>query len=102
MVENTIQEILETEAKADEIMQEAKAQCCKILEEAKIKAESILKEEDERIKEFTWQEREKAQEEGNLTKQHAQSMMQKEIQALKELALRKQDEAICAVISQLV
>ena len=83
MVEETIQVIRETEAKADAITRDAEEQLA-VMEEKMQKAMTDAREEGERVQAETL------------------SKIEKEVVALKELASVKEEEAVSLVIAQLV
>lgn len=102
MVEQTIQVIRDTEAKADTIVRTAQEDCTKIIEEAVKKAAEIKAEELQKVKEKAEASMKLAQDDGEKVTEEQTSRIEKEVQALKALALDKEEEAISLVISQLV
>lgn len=102
MVEETIQVIRETEAKAEAIVKDAEVQCRKILEEASAKAEDLKAEQIKEIREKADAIMNDAKEQGAQAQQTSMTEVENEIQALKETAASRKDEAVSLVISQLV
>lgn len=102
MVEETIQVIRETEAKAEAIVKDAEVQCRKILEDASRQAEDLKAEQIRMIREKADAIMNDAKEQGAQTQKNSMSEVENEIQALKEAAASRADEAAGLVISQLV
>lgn len=102
MVEETIQVIRETEAKAEAIVKDAEVQCKRILEDASQEAESLKAEQIQEIRKKADAIMENAREQGAQSQKTAMSDVEIEIKALKELASSREDEAVSLVISQLV
>lgn len=102
MVEETIQTIRETEAKADSILREAQQQSEKILEEATKKA-AILKEEKlQAAKTQAEQSLEHARAKGIVLQNQSADDVEDAVKALKADALQKQEAAVSLVISKLI
>lgn len=102
MVEETIQVIRETEAKAEAIVKDAEVQCRKILEDASAQAEDLKAEQIRQIREKADAIMNDAKEQGAQTQKTSVSDVEREISALKETAASRQGEAVSLVISQLV
>lgn len=102
MVEETIQTIRETEQKANAIVKEAEAKSQEILAEASKKADAIREESRRAAKAAFDAAMEEAKTQGVLTQDKASADIEKEVQALKELALGREEEAIQLVIAGLV
>ena len=102
MVEETIQVIRETEAKAGAIVKEADAKCRKILDDASKEADMLKARHVEEIRRQAESMMEAAKEQGAQSLKEAAVAVEKEISALKELASEKEEQAVSLVISQLV
>ena len=102
MVENTIQAIKETEAKADAVVREAESKYRDILDEAAKKAEALKSEQIQNMKQKAQSDMEKAKEKGTQDLDSAMSEIRREVAALKELAQQKHDAAVNLVVSELI
>lgn len=102
MVEETIQVIKETEAKADAIVKDADAQCKKMLEQASQRVETLKAEQIAGAQKKAESMLQQAKAEGEKSQETAVLTVLKEVEALKELASQKEREAISLVITQLV
>ena len=102
MVENTIQAIKDTEAKADEVVREAELRYKEILEGAAKKAEEMKSEQIQGMKQQAQSDMEQAKGRGTQDLDSAMTGIQKEVAALKELALQKFDTAVNLVVSELI
>ncbi|MBU3875921.1 ATPase [Faecalicatena sp. AGMB00832] len=102
MVEETIQVIRETEAKAEAIVKDAEVQCKKILEDASVKAGDLKAEQIGQAREKADAIMDNAKEQGAQAQKTSMSDVEHEIQTLKETAASRVDEAVGLVISQLV
>ena len=102
MVEETIQVIRETEAKAGAIVKEADAKCRKILDDASKEADMLKADQVEAIRRQAESMMEAAKEQGAQAQKNAMTDVENEIRALKETAASREDEAVSLVISQLV
>lgn len=102
MVEETIQLIRETEAKAEAVVKDADAQCRKILDDASTEADTLKAGQMEEIRKRAAAMMEAAKEQGAQSQKDAMSAVEKEISALKQLASEKEETAVSLVISQLV
>ena len=102
MVEETIQLIRETEAKAEAVVKDADAQCRKILDDASKEADTLKAGQMEEIRKRAASMMEAAKEQGAQSQKDAMSAVEKEISALKQLASEKEETAVSPVISQLV
>ena len=102
MVEETIQVIRETEAKAEAVVKDADAQCRKILDDASKKADTLKAGQMEEIRKRAASMMEAAKEQGAQSQKDAMSAVEKEISALKQLASEKEETAVSLVVSQLV
>lgn len=102
MVEETIQVIRETEAKAEALVKDAEVQSKRILEDASKEAESLKEAmlKEIRLKADTIMA--DAKEQGAQSQKKAMSDVEDDIKSLKEAAASKEDEAVSLVISQLV
>lgn len=102
MVEETIQVIRETEAKAEAIVEDAEVQCKRILEEASRQAEDLKAGQILEVRKKADAIMENAKEQGAQAQKNAMTDVENEIRALKETAASREDEAVSLVISQLV
>lgn len=102
MVEQTIQAIRETEAKAGAIVMDADVQCRKILEDASQEAQTHKADQIEEILKKAESMMEDAKVQGTQTLQEAAAAVENEIGVLKGLASEKEEAAVSLVISQLV
>ncbi len=101
MVEETIRSIRETENQADEIVRTAEERSLAILEEAKKQAEQTAAELTGRAKAEALASAERAKEEGGRAEEASAEEIEKDIRALKDLALVREKEAVNLVISLL-
>lgn len=102
MIEEIINEIKETEKEADAMIRTAREEAESIIEEAKKSAERINKDEINAARtraETDWKEEE---ERGTKELLKNEREIEVEIRNLKEQALIRVDEAVAAVISELV
>lgn len=102
MVEETIQVIRETEAKAEAIVKDAEVQCREILEEASKKAEGLKADRIQEMRKKADAMMEEAKEKGVQSQKAAMSDVENEMRILKEFAASKEGEAVNLVMSQLV
>ena len=102
MVENTIQAIKDTEAKAEAVVREAELMYKDIQDGAAKKAEQMKSEQIQGTKQKAQSDMEQAKEKGTQDLNAAMSEIQREVSALKELALQKHDAAVNLVVSELV
>lgn len=102
MVEETIQTIRETEQKANSIVKDAEAKSREILAEASKKADAVREESRCAAKAAFDLAMEEAKAQGVRTQEKSSADIEKEVQALKELALGREEEAIQLVIAGLV
>lgn len=102
MVEETIKAIKETEAKAEDIVKGADVQCKKMLDDASKEAEKLKADQIEKIRQTADAMMAEAKEKGAQSQQAAMKNVEIEIEALRELASVKEEEAVSLVISQLV
>lgn len=102
MIEETIQVIRETEAKAEALVKDAEVQCKKILEEASKEAESLKADKIHEIRLKADTMMADAKEQGAQSQKAALSEVENDIKSLKEAAASKEDEAVSLVMSQLV
>lgn len=102
MVEETIREIRAAEARADEIVKEAREKSVITAEQTETKVRQIeektIAEARERAEELARQTEEKAR----LKEAEAETLLEKEIRQLKSAAEKKKEEAVDLVISLLV
>lgn len=102
MVEDTIQVIRETEAKAAGIMAQAEAESRSILEDARMQAEQLIGGTRSDCRRESEREMERARTDGVLFQENAASSIAMDVQALRELAGRREEEAVNLVISSLI
>lgn len=102
MVEETIQVIRETEAKADSIVREAEVKSNQIVDDAAKQAKQWKEEQLAAMERNMQKAMSDAKEEGERVQAETLSKIEKEVVALKELASGKEEEAVSLVISQLV
>lgn len=102
MVEQTIQAIRETEAKAGAIVKDAEVQCKNILEDASQEARTHKADQLEKTLRKAESMMEDAKVQGTQTWQEAAATVENEIKVLKGLASEKEEAAVSLVISQLV
>lgn len=102
MVEETIQVIRETEAKADAITGDAEVKGNQIVDDAEKQAKQWKEEQLAVMEEKMQKAMTDAREEGKRVQAETLSKIEKEVVALKELASVKEEEAVSLVIAQLV
>ena len=102
MVEETIQVIRETEAKADAITRDAEVKGNQIVDDAEKQAKQRKEEQLAVMEEKMQKAMTDAREEGARVQAETLSKIEKEVVALKELASVKEEEAVSLVIAQLV
>ena len=102
MVEETIQVIRETEAKADAITRDAEVKGNQIVDDAEKQAKQWKEEHLAAMEEKMQKAMSDASEEGERVQAETLSKIEKEVIALKELASAKEEEAVSLVIAQLV
>lgn len=102
MVEETIQVIRETEAKADSIAREAEVKSNQIVDDATKQAKQWKEEQLAAMERNMQKAMSDVKEEGERVQAETLSKIEKEVVALKELASGKEEEAVGLVISQLV
>lgn len=102
MVEETIQVIRETEAKADAITRDAEVKGNQIVDDAEKQAKQWKEEQLTVMEEKMQKAMTDAREEGKRVQAETLSKIEKEVVALKELASVKEEEAVSLVIAQLV
>lgn len=101
MVEETIQSIRETEARAEEIVREAEQKSRMILEEAGQKAEKTAAGIISRAKTEALKTAEQAKDTGDREAAAEMAEAEKEMRALKTAACEKEEEAVSLVIALL-
>ncbi len=103
MVEETIQVIRETEAKADAITRDAEVKGNQIVDDAEKQAKQWKEEQLAVMEEKMQKAMTDAREEGEWVQaERTLSKIEKEVVALKEFASVKEEEAVSLVIAQLV
>ena len=102
MVEETIQVIRETEAKADALTRDAEVKGNQIVDDAEKQAKQWKEEQLAVMEEKMQKAMTDAREEGKRVQAETLSKIEKEVVALKELASVKEEEAVSLVIAQLV
>lgn len=102
MVEKTIHEIKETEAKADAIVKDAEIKSREILENAVKEAADIKAEQAQTAKQKAESDMARAKEAGAQSMSEVLSQIEQEVMNLKASALAKEEDAVNLVISQLV
>lgn len=102
MVEQTIQVIRDTEAEADLIIRAAQENSIQIIENAMKTATEIKDGELQKAKRQAAVNMQMAEDYGKKIIDEQTSRIEKEVQVLKAFALKKEEEAINLVISQLV
>lgn len=102
MVEETIQAIKETEKQAENILADAKARQKEILEKAQQDAIHLKEEYLAGVKAKAGQDMDAVQSECSRRQSEEQQKMDAEVDLLKEMALRKKEEAMALVMEALI
>lgn len=102
MVEKTIHEIKETEAKADAIVKDAEIKSREILDHAAKEAAAIKAELAQTAKQKAESDMARAKEEGTQSMNKVLSEIELEVKNLKASALAKEEDAVNLVISQII
>lgn len=102
MVEKTIHEIKETEAKADAIVKDAEIKSREILDDAGKEAACIKSEQAQKAKQKAESDMARAKEAGAQSMSEVLSGIELEVKNLKASALAREEDAVNLVISQLI
>ena len=102
MVEETIQAVKETEQKAEDIIRDAKVKQKEILDQAQLDALHLKEDYLAKAKNQAEQAMDAVQSDCKELRANEQKKMESEVNLLKEMALRKKEEAMDLVIEELI